>query len=150
MSAPITDLRDLEKKPEELEEKKSRKIKNDLAVFAITFSINTLIVGLTSLVRGEIAIVVVWVFVVPTIGGVVRGYNSKVEKQNFFLYTFIWALLLTLVYVPVFGIFTVGMNYGFNILAGLVTAAVMFLASAIGYAIRKSKYEKIRAYQEQR
>ena len=115
---------------------KKKVFKRDLVIFLITFCINSMIVWLLTLSPGEY-ILTILIGVIPTIGGLVRGSLSN--SKHFIVLTFVWAIILSLVYVPLYGSFidrTV-INYSFYIVWGLITAGVMIVASFTPFGIRK-------------
>lgn len=129
-----------------LESGNREKTKQDLKFFGIMFLVNSAIVWACVLFveRAPWFCIVILMLVVPIFGGTVRGIKSK--SKHFLLITTIWAIVLAVGYVPLYGYVTdlTMEDYGFAIGAGLVTAGIMFVSSLIGLAIRKQseKQEK--------
>ncbi len=123
--------------------------KRELIVFAITFTLNSSLMFLMFLAPYETQAYWVGMTAAPLLGGFIRGFFSKNEGKKFLIFTFFWGVFLACVYIPFYGVLWSNFDwFGLYVMMGSGTAAIMYAASGIGFALRNSKLKQIRIFQK--
>lgn len=125
-----------------------QKINPDLKLFLDFFIFSSFIVwALYPLViyayDGFLIVIIVMVFILPIVGGFIRGMKSR--GKEFWIIIVIWFFVLSFGYVPLYAWLTdVGFGlYSNDLVIGLIVAGIMLVSSLIGYGVRKIIERKV-------